>query len=324
MKKIILFTCLMACSWSMLAQSQNQTYLDYIATYRDMAIEQQRKYNVPAAITMAQGILESAAGQSELAKKAKNHFGVKCTSDWVGRTYYKDDDQVNSCFRVYAEVSDSYEDHSLFLTRKRYESLFALPIGDYKNWAYGLKACGYATDPHYPEKLIRIIEQYGLNELTFDTLLVRSGAVNPQDTTWQEGDIQVDFTALAEDMPTPEMQDLQLFHNYQSGRCNGVRFIIAGPNETYASLASFLNMYERTLRKYNDALDGRELQEGDIVYIYAKKNRASRKTPYCYFREGDTAWSIAQRYGIKMKSLYKLNGIPYGVPLTTYQKLILR
>ena len=324
MKKIILFTCLMACSWSMLAQSQNQTYLDYIATYRDMAIEQQRKYNVPAAITMAQGILESAAGQSELAKKAKNHFGVKCTSDWVGRTYYKDDDQANSCFRVYAEVSDSYEDHSLFLTRKRYESLFALPIGDYKNWAYGLKACGYATDPHYPEKLIRIIEQYGLNELTFDTLLVRSGAVNPQDTTWQEGDIQVDFTALAEEMPTPEMQDLQLFHNYQSGRCNGVRFIIAGPNETYASLASFLNMYERTLRKYNDALDDRELQEGDIVYIYAKKNRASRKTPYCYFREGDTAWHIAQRYGIKMKSLYKLNGIPYGVPLTTYQKLLLR
>ncbi len=324
MKKIILFTCLMACSWSMLAQSQNQTYLDYIATYRDMAIEQQRKYNVPAAITMAQGILESAAGQSELAKKAKNHFGVKCTSDWVGRTYHKDDDKANSCFRVYAEVSDSYEDHSLFLTRKRYESLFALPIGDYKNWAYGLKACGYATDPHYPEKLIRIIEQYGLNELTFDTLLVRSGAVNPQDTTWQEGDIQVDFTALAEDMPTPEMQDLQLFHNYQSGRCNGVRFIIAGPNETYASLASFLNMYERTLRKYNDALDDRELQEGDIVYIYAKKNRASRKTPYCYFREGDSAWSIAQRYGIKMKSLYKLNGIPYGVPLTTYQKLILR
>lgn len=311
---------------SAMAQSLNPTYVQYIATYRDMAIEQQRKYNVPAAITMAQGILESAAGQSELAKNANNHFGVKCTAEWTGRTIFKDDDTEQECFRVYADVADSYEDHSLFLKRKRYESLFSLPVGDYKNWAFGLKQCGYATDPKYPEKLIRIIEQYDLQQLTFDTLLLAIGVVTPADTVWQESNNETVFaTDSANDMyQAPEMEQLRMYHNYPSGRCNGVRYIVAGTHDTYASLAHFLNMYERTLRKYNDALDERELQAGDRVYIYAKKNRSSRKHPYCYFREGDTAWSIAQRYGIKVKSLYKINEIPYGIPLRTHQRLDLR
>ena len=304
-----------------MAQSLNPTYVAYIQQYRDMAIEQQRKHQVPAAITMAQGILESAAGQSELAQQANNHFGVKCTSDWVGRTIYKDDDTENECFRVYAEVSDSYEDHSLFLKRKRYERLFALPVGDYKSWAYGLKDCGYATDPKYPEKLIRIIEQYDLQALTYDTLLVALGAVD------QAGEEQPVDSAFADTMDlyhAPDMEELTLFHNHLSGKRNGVRYVLAGPNETYASLAQFLNMYERTLRKYNDALGEEELEEGDMVYIYPKKNRASRQTPYHYFRTGETARSIAQRYGIKMKSLYKINGIPYGVTLKTEQRLYLR
>lgn len=304
-----------------MAQGLNPTYVAYIQQYRDMAIEQQRKHQVPAAITMAQGILESAAGQSELAQQANNHFGVKCTSDWVGRTIYKDDDTENECFRVYAEVSDSYEDHSLFLKRKRYERLFALPVGDYKNWAYGLKDCGYATDPKYPEKLIRIIEQYDLQALTYDTLLVALGAAG------REEEISPADSLFADTLGTyhaPGMEELSLFHNHLSGRRNGVRYVVAGPNETYASLAQFLNMYERTLRKYNDALGEEELEEGDIVYIYPKKNRASRHTPYHYFRTGETARGIAQHYGIKMKSLYKINGIPYGVTLKTQQRLHLR
>lgn len=324
MKKTILFFCFISSVLWLQAQSLNPLYVEYINKYRDLAIEQQRKHKVPAAITMAQGILESAAGTSELATQANNHFGIKCTSDWVGRTITKDDDKANECFRRYAKASDSYEDHSLFLLRKRYESLFALPIGDYKAWAHGLKACGYATDPRYPEKLIRLIEQYELNDLTFDTLLVKSGAVSLADTTIYDRGAEIAFEEPTDDYTSPAMGDLQLFHNHMAGYRNGVRYVIAGPNETYASLAQFLNMYERTLRKYNDALDERELQEGDIVYIYPKKNKASRKTPFCYFRDGDTAWSIAQRYGIKVKSLYKINEIPYGVPLKTHQRLDLR
>lgn len=328
MKRLFVAICGSVLTMSLMAQSQNPAYLDYIAKYRDMAIEQQRKHKVPAAITMAQGLLESSAGKSELATKANNHFGVKCTSDWPGRTYAHDDETKNECFRRYADVRDSYEDHSLFLKRKRYESLFSLPIGDYKNWAYGLKACGYATDPKYPEKLIRLIETYDLNRLTFDTVLVASGAVSLQDTAFVEGgkneNIAFADQNMEDDYVAPPMEDVELFANHKSGHRNGVRYIVAGAGDTFASLADYLNMYERTLRRYNDALDTRELEEGDLVYIYAKKNRADRHHPSCYLKPGDTAWGLAQKYGIKLKSLYKLNGIPYGTPLTTYQRLDLR
>ena len=312
----------------MSAQALNQAYVDYIAQYRDLAIEQQRKYKIPASITMAQGILESAAGKSELATKANNHFGVKCTSDWPGRTYTHDDETKNECFRRYADVKDSYEDHSLFLKRKRYESLFSLPIGDYKNWAYGLKACGYATDPKYPEKLIRLIELYDLNSLTFDEALVASGAVNTGDTAIVETSHD-DVIAFADqertdDYETPAMDNVELGGAHKSGHRNGVRYIVAKQGDTFESLAYQLNMYERTLRRYNDALDTRELEAGDMVYIYPKKCRADRKHRYCTVRKGDTAWGLSQKYGIKLRSLYKLNGIPYGTPLTTVQRLDLR
>lgn len=320
---IIVLSCLSVALW---AQSKNATYEAYIDEYRQVAIEQQRKHGIPASITMAQAILESAAGQSELATKANNHFGIKCTSDWPGKTYKYNDNRHNECFRKYAEVADSYEDHSLFLKRKRYESLFALSMGDYKNWAYGLKACGYATDPKYPEKLIRLIELYDLNKLTFDKTIVRSDSDSKKKLFIDDEGTEIAFLEQekVEDYPMPPMEELQLFHNHRSGYRNGVRYIVAGPNETFASLALFLNMYERTLRKYNDALDTRELREGDIVYIYPKKNRAEKRYPYCYFRGEDTAWDIAQKYGIKLKSLYKLNVIPYGTPLTTHQRLDLR
>ena len=308
---------------NLLAQTQNPQYISYIAKYREMAIEQQIKHRIPAAITMAQGLLESSAGQSELAVKANNHFGIKCAGDWVGRTYTHDDETKNECFRQYASAADSYEDHSLFLQRKRYESLFALPLADYKGWAHGLKACGYATDPKYADKLIHIIELYNLQSLTLDKDLQQAGLVSAKDTTWQG--VETDHLIETTTEETHAIQDhIEVFANHQSGRINGVRYIVANEGESFASLAVFLNMYERTLRKYNDALDTRELQPGDIIYIYPKKNKASRKTPFHYFKPGEDAWHIAQKYGIKVKSLYKLNGIPYGTPLTTVQRLDLR
>ena len=301
--------------------------MHYIEKYKDLAIEQQRKHKVPAAITMAQGLLESGAGTSELSVTANNHFGIKCTSDWKGRTVSADDDKSNECFRRYADVRDSYEDHSLFLLRTRYSSLFALPIGDYESWAYGLKACGYATDPNYAEKLINLIELYGLQALTFDKSLIEGGFVKASDTTWVDNEHNTIIHAAQggiNDYVYPPMEDLQLYNNHASGFRNGIRYVIATEGETFASLAYYLKMRERTLRKYNDALDTRELEPGDMVYVYAKKNRTGRKYSYYYFRPGDTAWSISQKYGIKMKSLYKLNGIPYGTPLKTQQRLKLR
>lgn len=136
----------------------------YIERYKDIAIREMKKYGIPASITLAQGMLESANGNSPLARYANNHFGIKCTPDWDGRKYYKDDDKRNDCFRVYNDADASFEDHSLFLQRSRYASLYNLRSTDYKGWAHGLKNAGYATNPKYPQLLISLIERYDLHE----------------------------------------------------------------------------------------------------------------------------------------------------------------
>jgi len=140
----------------------NFTTLSYITAFKDVAIEEMNAYGIPASITLAQGILESGSGNSSLARYANNHFGIKCTADWKGKAYYKDDDKNNDCFRVYKDARESYKDHSEFLKRKRYSFLFELDKNDYKNWALGLKTAGYATNPKYPDLLINTIEKYKL------------------------------------------------------------------------------------------------------------------------------------------------------------------
>lgn len=143
------------------------TTLSYIEKFKAVAIEEMNLYGIPASITLAQGIYESASGNSVLARYANNHFGIKCTAEWKGKAYYKDDDQNNDCFRVYRDARESYKDHSEFLKRKRYSFLFELDKNDYKNWAVGLKTAGYATNPKYPDMLIGIIEKYKLYQ--YDT-----------------------------------------------------------------------------------------------------------------------------------------------------------
>ena len=140
------------------------TSLQYIERYKAIAIQEMNLYGIPASITLGQGLFESGSGNGELARVANNHFGIKCTSDWKGRSYYKDDDNVNDCFRVYDKPEDSFRDHSQFLKRKNYASLFTLDKNDYKGWAYGLKRAGYATNPKYPELLINIIQKYNLDQ----------------------------------------------------------------------------------------------------------------------------------------------------------------
>ena len=137
--------------------------LSYIESFKNVAVAEMNANGVPASIILAQGILESGSGNSDLARYANNHFGIKCTAEWKGNAYYKDDDEKNDCFRVYKNAAESYKDHSAFLKRKRYAFLFELDKNDYKNWAIGLKKAGYATNPKYPDLLINIIEKYGLN-----------------------------------------------------------------------------------------------------------------------------------------------------------------
>ena len=140
------------------------TTLSYIDAFKGVAVEEMNTYGIPASITLAQGIIESGSGNSSLAKYANNHFGIKCTSEWKGKAYYKNDDQNNDCFRVYKDARESYKDHSEFLKRKRYSALFELDKNDYVNWAKGLKQAGYATNPRYPDMLINTIEKYQLHQ----------------------------------------------------------------------------------------------------------------------------------------------------------------
>lgn len=160
------------------------TTVAYIEQFKGVAIEEMNLYGIPASITLAQGIIESASGNSSLAKYANNHFGIKCTSDWKGKAYYKDDDQTNDCFRVYKDAKESFKDHSAFLKRKRYSFLFELDKNDYKNWAIGLKTAGYATNPKYPELLINLIEKYNLNQ--YDQSETEREKINREDRVFTE------------------------------------------------------------------------------------------------------------------------------------------
>ncbi len=162
--KLLLTVVALSVAYSLSAQ-RKMTTLQYINKYKATAIKKQRQYKIPASITLAQGILESGSGNSLLARKANNHFGIKCHKDWHGKIYYFDDDEKHECFRKYKNADESYRDHSKFLTQKgRYSFLFDYSTTNYKKWAYGLKKAGYATNPKYPQLLIKIIEKYNLDK----------------------------------------------------------------------------------------------------------------------------------------------------------------
>jgi len=160
---ILIALNLTACSVRKQPTPTYKLYGKYVAKYNKTAVRHMKAYKIPASITLAQGILESAAGQSRLAREGNNHFGIKCKAEWKGDVIYANDDSTHECFRKYKKVKDSYEDHALFLSqRSYYKPLFKLNIHDYKAWAKGLQQCGYATDPNYGNKLIKLIEQYEL------------------------------------------------------------------------------------------------------------------------------------------------------------------
>ena len=261
-------------------QSRNKQYEDYIKKYRDIAVEEMKRYHIPASITLAQGLLESGAGYGTLARKSNNHFGIKCGSDWRGKTVKHDDDARNECFRVYKDPKDSYRDHSKFLAGKqRYAFLFDLKITDYKGWARGLKKAGYATNPRYAHQLIDIIERYDLDK--YD----KKGGLK-----WMK------------ENPNP----------HEPYIANGLLYIIARQGDTWKTLSKEFDISKRKLRKYNDLYKGYELQEGDILYL-EKKNRKAPKGMYVHvLRNGESMYSISQKYGFRLKRLYKMNKMDFG------------
>ena len=321
-KSVIIALAVMALP--LMAQQQNQTYLDYIEQWKETAVQQQTDYGVPAAITMAQALLESAAGQSELALNARNHFGIKCTSDWFGGVYYYDDDSRGECFRQYADAYESFKDHSLFLKRPRYATCFEIAVEDYEGWAHRLKACGYATDPGYASKLIKIIEDYRLDTLAATPELFGKKEPEPQKPLKAEVVHQTESIKVFTQEPEPpyvapisareEKKTFLLTHPVK--RCNGIKYVDAREGDTYANIAFRLNVRERQLREWNDAL-GRDLAVGDRVFMSAKKKKVPAEKTVLWVHPGESLWEICQREGIQIAQVQKLNGFP--VDLRTFR-----
>lgn len=284
-----------ACTGVLAQMKLNQRYQTYINQYRDLAIEQMLKFKIPASITLAQGLLESGAGYSELATKGNNHFGIKCHG-WTGRKTYHDDDEAQECFRAYNNVYESYEDHSLLLSRQpRYRSLFSLDGDDYKGWAHGLKKCGYATSPTYAQKLIGIIELYKLQQ--YDKA--------------KKYDRFMESRAY-KDSPSAKGGILHPIHRY-----NKNYYIVVRQGDTFRSIGKELGLSYRKIAKYNERNKRDKLVVGETIYLKKKQKKADKtyKNRPHTVKPGESMYSIAQYYGMRVKSLYKKNGLsPDYVP----------
>lgn len=288
MKKYILLIVCIALGMNLHAQMRwNSKYQNYIDKYKDLAIEGMLKYRVPASITLAQGLLESGAGTSELTVKGNNHFGIKCHG-WTGRTVYHDDDARNECFRAYDNAFQSFEDHCKFLKNgKRYSSLFNLKVTDYKGWANGLKAAGYATNPQYAQKLIGIIELYKLSQ--YDTA---------------KGYDKFMAQHSGKDKPVTKEAPLHSIHIF-----NKNYFLQARAGDTFEMIGKEIGISYKKIAKYNERDVNSRLEPNEIIWLKKKQKRADKSygdRPHIV-KVGESMYSIAQYYGIRLKSLYKLN-----------------
>lgn len=262
-----------------------------------------KEYKIPASITLAQGLLESGNGNSNLAQKANNHFGIKCHRGWEGESYYMDDDEKNECFRKYKKPEESFHDHSLFLTqRPRYAFLFELDIMDYTAWAQGLSKAGYATNPRYPELLIRIIERNNLQQ--YDKIAMEKGVSKKKE----------DLPEIAEDhsfIPV-NPSNFEVVGKSNEGRYihenNKRKLIFARETDSIKRLAAEFDIYSWQIVKYNEFEKNEQLQKAQIVYLEKKRRRSTTDESHV-LREGESLHAVSQIYGIRLKRLYKMNNI---------------
>jgi LysM repeat protein len=297
MKKCLLFVFL-SCSFVTFAADNRvpMTPTDYIDNFKDDAVKEMLIYNIPASITLAQGMLESNYGNSPLAVNANNHFGIKCHKEWGGPSFIQDDDEKNECFRKYNDPLESFSDHSVFLkSRDRYASLFELRRTNYKEWAKGLKEAGYATDPRYPVRLIDIIETYKLYK--FDEVTDLSGtAIPPKKMTPAKSKVKVAIAGKEEEREILRM--------------NMIKYIAVKPGDSFDKIAKETDKDLWQIYKFNELTEKSKLQVGQVIFLQPKHKRAQE--PYHIVRKGETMHSISQMHGMKLRSLYKMNGLKPG------------
>lgn len=296
---------------------------EYITQWKAVAVKKMKEHGIPASITLAQGLLESGNGNSQLAREANNHFGIKCTPDWKGGRSYHDDDKKDDCFRSYRDAAESFEDHSQFLMRKRYADLFTLKPTDYKGWAHGLKKAGYATDPSYPRKLIELIERYELHRLDEGVDVAykpvgkdpgsRPGQATPKpapERRGRSGKVEGGTITISAG------RKVELFE----GR---IKFVRAKQGDSFRKLANDLEMTHGMLARWNDMNKESALSEGQVIYIQPKRNKAKDATQHVA-REGESLWGVSQQYGVKLAKLAQYNGLSENAQLSDGQRIMLR
>ena len=279
-KKAILLSGILLCISVQLGAQVRQTREEYISRYMPIAIAHMERYGIPASITMAQGILESDCGNSLLSMKSNNHFGIKCKRNWTGDKVYHDDDAKGECFRSYPSVEASYRDHAEFLdSQPRYDSLFAYSSDDYKSWARGLKAAGYATAPDYAQRLIRIIEEnqlFLLDRPDGARLYASRYGLKRDPEEWFSSQSSVEELARTEGAVDPDNYRVTInaHQGYNVYVTNGVHYVLV---------------------------------PGEAVYIERKRKRWEGNSRHHICRQGETAYSVGQSYAIRTRSIEKLN-----------------
>lgn len=299
------------------ATSKPITQSEYVGMWANVAVQHMQQYNIPASITLAQGILESGNGNSPLAVQGNNHFGIKC-HDWTGEKIYFDDDQKGECFRKYTSAADSYNDHSLFLKGKsRYAELFSYAKDDYKNWAKGLKKAGYATNPKYADNLIELIERLRLFEYDEKTAADFKGteilAANATSTK------NINATKIDEAALNYRSHDIKTHKN-------DIKYIVAKKGDTYYKISKELHIGMWQLYKYNNYGPKKDLlEEGDIVYIEPKRNKSKTKNDFIVAKKDMSLYEISQQEGIKLKKIIQINDFTSEkVTVQKGQKVLLR
>lgn len=305
----IIFLLMFLCSISI--QAQEFPHATYINKYAKFAAEEMKISGVPASITLAQGILESGNGASELSREGFNHFGIKCKKHYIGKVMFVDDDEINDCFRVYESVLDSYKDHSQFLkSNQRYAGLFKLKPTDYKGWAKGLKQAGYATNPKYAQLLIDIIEKnqlYLFDEsveewtIAYNKYLgVENGVLASND------DVSVEKNEGTEVEPSI-LNSNRILNRYERvyTNDNGSIYVLAKQGDTFEKLKDRHDVWISELKRFNELTISTEYKGGEKVYIRPKKNKGPVKE--YTVKQGDSLYSIAQFFGIKQKKILKRN-----------------
>ncbi len=363
----------------------------YVEQWAPTAVREMYRSGVPASITLAQGILESRYGLSPLAANGNNHFGIKCHKDWTGKKQFHDDDEKGECFRVYDNADESFRDHSDFLRyRDRYKFLFEFETTDYKSWANGLKKAGYATDPGYPDKLIKYIEDYNLSKYDTMSLAEAERLLDAQETVGAsavqqthdgnndrslnkgndrslsavEGPSKAEIKAerkaakkagkaarkarkhssaeeddeLTGEIPDSplsleepkkidrnQLEEFKFSLTREAYSKNGVPFVTSMDGETYSSIASRYGLFLKELLKFNDLTAPQELAPGTVVYLQAKKSQSEKGLDkYIVDEDGQSLRDICQRFGVKMSSVCKMNGITPGYVLREGDTIVLR